>query len=248
MNDFFIKLRFGIMRMLGLNLVINNQQQLLSTQQEIKKALIFNSTVCESEWLRHKSFSPGGWAVDFGFLYTLYRVLNDMHPQSILEFGLGQSSKMVHQYAHFVENVKAVTGEHDKEWIGFFEKGKSGEYPVNIVKLDLEEVVYKGEKTRSFRNVSEIFKGQTFDLILVDAPFGSPRYSRSQILELVPQNLAKRFCIIIDDYDREGEKETVRELLSRFKELDIAVCANVYSGSKSHCLICSEDLKFLTSL
>ena len=84
------------------------------------KANLFRDTIQDSEWLRYKNFSPGGWAVDYGVLYTLYRVLNDMKPKNIIEFGLGQSSKMFHQYGAYYRDTKIITCEHNNDWISFF--------------------------------------------------------------------------------------------------------------------------------
>src|SRR5690554_4093444 len=86
-----------------MKLVRNNK-----IQSEILIAQKFNNTIVDSKWLQYKSFSPGGWAVDYSFLYTLYRVLNDKKYTKILEFGLGQSSKMIHQYGDFFKEVNAL--------------------------------------------------------------------------------------------------------------------------------------------
>jgi len=40
--------------------------------------MIFNNTIIDCEWLKYKNFSPGSWACDYAYLYTLFRVLNDM--------------------------------------------------------------------------------------------------------------------------------------------------------------------------
>ncbi len=227
--------------------IIENQHTIIITQTEILKAQIFNSSIEGCEWLVNKSFSPGVWAADYGLLYTLFRVVTEMKPNNILEFGLGQSSKIIHQYANFFK-VKATTCEHDSEWISFFNEGKCGEYPIDITQVELEEIEYKGEKTLSIKNIDKLFEGNQFDLIVVDAPFGSDHYSRSQIITLAEHNLSKRFCIIIDDYERVGEQETVNDVLKLLEDNDVKYCCKQYYSSKSHFLICSQELKFLTSL
>lgn len=231
--------------------LLNNQyeiKQKLATQQtEILKGLIFNNTITDSEWLQYKSFSPGAWAADYGLLYTLYRVLNGMKPQSIIEFGLGQSSKMIHQYAkHY--GAKAITCEHDSKWIDFFRNECNEKYLVNIKSLELETINYKGYETLTYKNILQEFENDKFELILVDGPFGSDHYSRPQIVDLAKNNLHSRFCIIIDDCERQGEQETTKEVLEVLKEQGVECCFTTYSASKRHTLICSSDLKFLTSL
>lgn len=241
---YFLLRRFRIFDILA------NQNKIISqypTQLEILNALKFNSTIADSEWLKFKSFSPGGWAADYGLLYTLYRVVGSMKPQSILEFGLGQSSKILHQYANFY-NVNAITCEHDENWVSFFLDGNDIKYPINISLQELQEIEYKGYKTLSYKNILNNFSNQKFDLIVVDAPFGSEHYSRSQIIDFAKHSLNKRFCIIIDDYERNGEQETFEELKKTLAENNISYTCTIYKSSKQHCLLCSKDLSFLTSL
>ena len=240
-----------IRQIIGVEKLQNRQEEIFGMEQEILSALKFNSTIIESEWLMHKSFSPGESAVNYAFLYTLYRVLSSIKPGKILEFGLGQSSKMVHQYAHFY-NAQAVTVEHDKEWVDFFLQSKEGDYPVEIKLLDLETIEIKGEKALSYKNCKDAFQGQKFDLIIVDGPFGFlpeyMKYSRPQIIELVQENVSDNFIIIVDDYNREGEKNTVNEVFTYFENNGIEYVFCEYKSNKSHMLITTPRLKFLTSL
>jgi len=249
------KIKRYIRKQLRITQILENQEQikkqldlLLMQNEELLKSSVFNNSIIDSKWLKHKSFSPGGWAVDYTFLYTLYRVLTGMRPKSILEFGLGQSSKLIHQYAHFYEDVDAVTYEHDPKWIEFFKCNTDSDYNFSIKLIELENITYKGVETLSYKDIDKEYQDRQYDLVVVDAPFGSNRYSRPQILELAKTNLADSFCIIIDDYNREGEKETGRELMNILDEKNINYLSVVYGGSKQHFLMCSENLGFLTTL
>lgn len=241
------KLFHFILKKFRISELLENQYSIITTQTEILNAHIFNSTIEGCEWLEYKSFSPGRSAADYGLLYTLFRVVSEMKPTNIIEFGLGQSSKIIHQYANYF-HAKATTCEHDFEWISFFNEGRDGDYPIDITKVDLEEVEYKGQKTLSIKDVDVLFAGNQYDFLVVDGPFGSKHYSRSQIISLAEHNLSDRFCIVIDDYERIGEQETVNELLRVLKEKGIKFSCRSYKSSKTHFLICSQDLKFLTSL
>ena len=143
-----------------------------AVQAEILRGMIFNSTITDSEWLKFKSFSPGEWAADYGLLYTLYRVLGGMKPKSIAEFGLGQSSKMIHQYAGFFE-AEAVTYEHDEDWVRFFNECREGAYDVHVQLVGLETVKYKGFDTVTYQDIGKVMAGKVFDFVLVDGPYGS---------------------------------------------------------------------------
>ena len=216
-------------------------------QWELYQATRFHDSIKDSPWLKYKSFSLGGWAADYGLMYTIFRTLNAMKPMNILEFGLGQTSKMVHQYAKYI-NANAITCEHDEKWVEFFNNSKDGDYPINVQMMNLQTIQYKGHDTLTYEDCSKTFSNQQFELILVDGPFGSDHFSRSQIIDLAKKNLAQRFCIIIDDYERLGEQETMEEVQNVFKANNRSFCCCVYSAEKQHMLICSTDLKFLTTL
>jgi len=242
---------------LGITQILENQEQimkflssqfihLISQNNELLKSIIYNNSIDSCEWLKYRNFSPGWFAVDYTFLYTLFRVLEGMKPESILEFGLGESSKLIHQYANFHSEVFAVTGEHDAKWAEFFLDNMAIKYNINIKILELEDIVYKGENTLSYKNVEQEFKNNMFDLIIVDGPFGRGRkYARTQILYLAKNNLKEKFCIIVDDYNREGEKNTVKDLMALLSADGRKFIHSVYYGSKQHILICSENLKYL---
>lgn len=248
------KIGQAILQKLHLRDILNQNNEILlalkkqeGIQNELLKAEVFNSTIADSEWLRYKSFSPGRWAVDYALLYTLYRTLTAMKPTKIIEFGLGQSSKMIHQYAIFYQS-KAITIEHDQAWIDFFRSGLEGNYDINIQLLDLATIEYNGFETLTYKNFNSFFSDEKFDIILVDAPFGSKRYSRSQIVDMAHNNLSDSFCIIIDDTERQGEKDTIAEVCKVLDEKKIKYYSTTYTTIKSHTVICSENLRFLTTL
>lgn len=216
-------------------------------QWELYQATRFHDSIIDSPWLKYKSFSLGGWAADYGLMYTIFRTLNAMRPMNILEFGLGQTSKMLHQYAKYF-NANAITCEHDEKWVEFFNNSKDGDYSVNVKMMNLQTIPYKGYDTLTYEDCSRVFSNQRFDLIIVDGPFGSDHFSRSQIVDISKNNLAQRFCIIIDDYERPGEQETMEEVQNVLKGDNVPYCCRVYSAEKEHMLICSPDLEFLTTM
>jgi len=52
----------------------------------------------------------------------------------------------------------------------------------------------------------------------------------------------------MDDYNREGEKETMQEVMDILNSEKKEYLYRVYSGEKEHLLVCSKDLKFLTTI
>ncbi|MBR4690266.1 MAG: hypothetical protein IKO90_07365 [Bacteroidales bacterium] len=243
-----------IRRIQGVNTIQCEQHELRESikrleinQKEILNAHRFSDTIKESEWLKNKSFSAGGPALDYGALYTMYRILDSIHPKNILEFGLGQSSRMIYQYVDFYKDTQAVTYEHDEEWISFFKEIVKGQYPLNIYKTELQETIYNGKNTLTYKDNCKELLGQKFDFIFVDGPFGSEHYSRSQILHLIPYVLDKTFCVMIDDEGRKGEQETISDMERILNDNRIDYYKRVYCSMKNHIVICSKDLRFLTT-
>ncbi|MEZ0129886.1 hypothetical protein AB9T88_09035 [Flavobacterium sp. LBUM151] len=86
-------------------------------------------------------------------------------------------------------------------------------------------------------------------MYIIDGPFGSPNYSRFDVYTLA-EKLSKEdeFIILIDDYDRHGERETVNELLKMFKNKEIDIFRETYKGVKSVTAIVTKKYKYVASL
>lgn len=234
---------------------INKLEQTIQEVKGISKEIlwgeIFNNTIFNSSWLTDKSFSPGRWAVGYQYLYSVYRILNIAKPKSILELGLGQSTKLLSQYAQSNREIKHIVVEHDPEWIEFYKQENN--LTVNTKILKLERIIreYKGDNNiLAFKDFKESLHGLKFDFISIDAPLGAygKVYARIDILEILPDCLNEDFVIIIDDYNRNGEKHTVNEIEQSLKRNGIVYVKGIYYGEKQCMVICSEKLKFICSM
>jgi len=224
-------------------------QEILQAEEATRNGLLFSQAIQDCPWLKSKGFSISyfGWSMDALALHNLFRILEDVKPKNILEFGLGQSSKIIHQYADFYK-INALTIEHDKDWIDYI-KTHASQINFNILQEDLEEVVINGIKTLSYRNSKEwVEAGEGDDiLIVVDGPFGQDHYSRPQVLDFVLK-LGKNFCIFMHDAERSGEQETLSLLCEKLSQNGIEFLRKDYGYVRQHTVICSKSWKFLTSI
>lgn len=214
-------------------------------------AQVFKDTILDSSWLKDKTFSPGRWAAGYPYLYALYRVLNEAKPKRILELGLGQTTRMISQYAAANPDVKHFVVENDSSWIEFFKSGYEKLDNTEIVQLDLEMVQYKNvDGVRTYKGFAERFAGRQFDLICVDAPWAGDMlyYARIDILSIIPTCLDNDFVIIVDDYDRKTEQETVAAIIKCLESNDIDYKRGIYRGKKDTALICAMHKSFLASM
>lgn len=229
----------------------NHAWQGLRSAEEIIWAEIFNNVISNSSWLINKSFSAGRWAVGYQYLYVVYRILNEIRPKKILELGLGQSTRLLAQYAAHDVEVQHTIVEHDPTWIRFFQQDFQLPFNSKIVQLEREYRTFReDDHVLTFKNFKETFANQKFDFISIDAPLGGEAivYARVDILDLLPEILAESFIIIVDDFNRQGEKNTIAVLENILQEREITYAKGVYSGKKDCIVICSENLKFVCSM
>lgn len=214
-------------------------------------AEIFNNIISDSLWLKNTTFSAGRTAVGYPYLYVMYRVLNEIKPQHILDLGLGQTTRMIAQYASSHEDAEHFVVEHNQEWIDFFRRDFALSERSKIVKLDREMIAFKeAEAVRVFKGFAEQFSEIKFDFISIDAPLGMDmkQYSRIDVLKMLPNCLADDFIIMIDDTERPGETNTVNAMREQLKQSGIAFATGRYSGDKDCTVICSKNLKFVCSM
>ncbi|GAO45226.1 hypothetical protein [Flavihumibacter petaseus] len=218
---------------------------------EIYWAQVFNNTISGSSWLTKQAFSPGRWAAGYPFLYILYRILNETKPQSILEFGLGETTKLTYQYLCNVQTQqqkKLLVIEQDENWLRFFEQNFPG-VSKNVLLREIGKGQVKGAEVFQYKDLLEGIGNQQFNLVLVDGPWGSPQYSRYQIVSLVENDkIAADFIIVIDDVNREGESMTLQEVKLALQKKNIPFEEGVYQGVKDTAILVSPQYKFLTSL
>lgn len=227
------------------------ERAILRASNEDVWASVFHDAVAESPWLKKRTFYPGRWAAGYQLLYVLYRTLNDFHPTSILELGLGQTTRVIAQYAAYASECHHIVVEHDREWIDIFNKEFELSDNSEIVRLDIDKKVFNDTApTTVYVGFGEKFKGQKFDLISIDAPFGGNEltYSRMDTLQLLPDCLKEDFVILLDDYNREAERNMIELVKKVLTEHDIKFNTGVYRGNKDTFMITSESLRFLCTM
>ena len=227
----------------------HNNYELNIQLKELEWAHIYHDSIRGQAFINELSLNIGRWAGNYSFFYVLNRILRDTKPKKILEHGLGESTKMISAYLkNELLDSKHVIVEHDQGWIDNFLRSNSLSNRSTIVPLKLKEVEFDGFKTVVYDAYEEIAKEQ-FDLILIDGPFGSDRFSRMNVLSNI-RNLRPEdsFIIIMDDVHRKGEQDTFNLIKNILAENQIIFHSNVYDGNKSIGIVVSEEFKFCSSM
>lgn len=237
----------------GLTTLIKTE---IGKQDELLWANIFHDAIKGSRWFDNSiSLNPGRWALGYPACYILYQILEQALPNSILELGLGTSTKFTGSYVSWRKKetqVKHYVVEHDEDWIEF-NKEKLDYEQMELVQLEnitvKENMPETGEtEITMYAEFVSTFKDKKFDLIIIDAPYGSEGYSRVDCIGILPECLKESFVIMLDDYDRMGEKRTAQLFMNALTNAGIPFATGVYQGEKATLIITSKDLKFLCSL
>ena len=217
------------------------------TLDELYYADIFNSTIVGSSWWKY-GISPGNMAVGYSFLYALYRILDDIKPTNILELGLGQSSLMTTAYAQDKKgSVKHTIIEHDHSWIDFFKHKLHGDN-YSIFTPDLLVADVEGHNVNVYDDISPVMKGEKYDLMIIDAPFGSEFISRIDTLDYIPECLSDDFILMLHDASRPGEQNTIKMIENILNEGNVKFSKGYYRGRAYTYVATSESRRFITTL
>ena len=242
---------------LSIKTIIRNTHYFLN--KEILYANIFKDTICESNWLMKKDFSLNLGAASYLLMYYLYRILDDTQPKNILELGLGQTTKMTSQYAKFNDDAKVFVVDDDEEWIDTFSNKLSLTDNCTLNYVPSEIFNYDNSENKRYKDLNNYVKDEKFDLIIIDGPmsfifedgkFGGKgkycKYSRSNVWDLIENNVAEDFIILIDDSHRAGEKRTINHLEKILRKNNIKFYSVNCSSTNDIYIICTERYKFVT--
>lgn len=216
--------------------------------RELEWAHIFHDSIRGRDWLEKLPLNIGRWAGNYSLFYILTRILIDYKPKNIIEFGLGESTKLI---STFIKNELFASNhvilEQSSEWIEKFQSIFSIIENSKIIHLPVIECKVNKYLTFSYKDVEKTIN-EKFDLYIVDGPTGSDRFSRNDICKLADKlTINDEFIILIDDYDRKGEKDTAKELIDILNKKGIPLNIRKYIGNKEQLIIATEKYKFSVS-
>jgi hypothetical protein len=215
--------------------------------KEVEWANIYHDSIRDNDELQKLSLKIGRWAGNYSFFFLVHRILKDFQPQKIVEFGLGESSKFISAYNRSIGDFhEHIVIEQDNNWENIF----NDSFPNDNIKIQYQPLQKKkihGFEYNGYENIEKI--PSDADLYIVDGPFGSPNYSRYDILHVLEEvDHSKEFILVFDDYNRKGEQETANDILKMFEAKNKKVYFIKYEGSKAQFVLVTEKYKYVLSL
>ena len=224
------------------------QKQNLLLTQELEWAHVFHDSIKGKPWLENLSLNIGRWAGSYSFFYILHRILQDYKPNSILEMGLGESTKFISTYLqNYLTTTSHFIVEHDVNWANTFVEKFNLTSHSTILHCALEQKEVNGFTTNSYGNLQNQINSK-FELYIIDGPFGSDRYSRYDMFNLAQTLVpSDEFIILFDDTHRKGEEDTINAIIHLLEQKQIPVFVQSYEGVKKSTIVATSKYKFATS-
>ena len=229
------------------NEIKNTQKNIEAFERENFYANVLRDSTYNSNWLVDKAFTLTGGAANYSFIFSLFKILEDIEPINILEFGLGQTSKVTTQYVINREpNANLIIIEHDDNWISTFSKKLTLNEKIQICQKNIINSEINNIAIDKYDNLDDIISNKKFDLIVIDGPLGYDRtYPRTNVLDIIPKNLAQEFVILLDDAERLGEQNTAKLIFNKLEEHNIEYLKSYKNGLKKQLIITSPNYKFI---
>ena len=222
--------------------------EIKSEIREIEWAHNFQNSIRGIKELENLPIYPGRWAGSYAFFYVLCRILTEYKFSSILELGLGESTKFISEINKYCGNqFRHIIIEQDEKWANNFinRKNPNNNFEIKICPLAINKI--NGYEVYCYSELSELMN-TVFDFYIIDGPWGSDRFSRYDLILLIEKiTLHDDFLILFDDTNRQGEKDTLQVLFEKLKSKNIEFYYGNYVGNKTCTVIASEKYKFCTS-
>ena len=226
-----------------------NQKEILKFSKELNWANVYHDSIKGYKFLEYLPLNTGRWAGSYAFFYVLNRILTDYPPSSILELGLGESTKFISAFLNNdkLPNCKHLVIEEDESWLNLYLSKFSQSERTEVRIKSTETISVENLYTKVYSDFNEVLN-KKFDLYIIDGPKGSRHFSRYDLVKIVqifsPQD---EFILLIDDYERLGERETIEKARIILKNKGVLVYESVYYGLKNVLLIATERYKHTRS-
>lgn len=181
------------------------------------------------------------------FLYFEQNI-NRFSAQGILEFGLGESTKFISTFIYAKNPAcRHLVLEENEKWKNRYLLSNKITSASKIEICKLYEELVNGHTTFKYEGLDEKLKDK-FDLYIIDGPIGSKHFSRYDLTNIANSlEPGDEFIIIIDDFQRIGEKETVKVMMEIFDNKTIKVYQIGFSGIKEILVLTTEKYKSIST-
>ena len=177
-------------------------------------------------------FYPVGGAANHSLLYVIARIMNELDVRNVVELGAGETTILLDRMRRATgRDCMIRTVEHDASWVDRIRS----QVEHSVVYAPLRPAVADGV-TISYYDAEPGMFGAGVDLAIIDGPSASNPGERNRRLgafDLLKNNLASDFVLVIDDWERSGEMRLACMFESYFKGRKVDYAANTLRADRS---------------
>lgn len=190
---------------------------------------------------------PGGYAASASLLLEVFRTMETLRPDAVLECGSGESTGILAHYARRHPECSVVSLENQADWSASVERRFLSEGPRNLhlITAPLEEVSGQdGECYGWYKStaVDQALRNRPFDIVLIDGPSGRSGVGRAGILSRLPDLISDRFVLYFDDADSALYRSDVAAIQTSLKKHKRDFIMKVINGEKQVAVFASAGL------
>jgi len=187
----------------------------IAMQKELMYQSLFDIQ-CRNRGITNDFYAVGA-AASHGLMYLLFRLFDEYDIRSVVEFGSGQTTRLIDRIKK--PGTRHVCYENSPDWHALVApRLTTCDYRLK----PLEEVTIDTQRVQWYSGV----EAQNFDLLLIDGPVGTERFSRFGCVELIRSHISKDFLIIMDDGQRRGEQDTVAHIVDLLQKAGLVFRMN----------------------
>ena len=192
---------------------------------------------------------PGGYAANATLLLEIFRVLETLRPNAVLECGSGESTGILAYHARRHPDCSVVSLEDQPAWSAKIEhRFLAGGKPANfeLVTAPLDTVADEDDNRRKWYKgeaVDRALSDRRFNLILVDGPSGRSGAGRAGLLSRFPHLIDEQFVLFFDDASSSIYKSDIAAIAAALKKYGRAFVTKTLTGEKEVAVFASPDLK-----
>ncbi|MBL8190071.1 MAG: hypothetical protein JNK38_18800 [Acidobacteria bacterium] len=192
---------------------------------------LFRELRLNAQWL-NATLIPTGGAADYKRLYLLLRVLTELSPGSVIEFGAGQTTKILSAYKRH-SGADVVTIEHDPFWSEQVQQSLStSTYQLHCCPLiEFNSPVFGSYHWYDLSKAGEI-GSRKFNVFLIDGPVGAAKWSRVGIVKAFFDLNAGEWLVIWDDLHRAADLESFAAFIQALRERKLEFGYAIFNGLK----------------
>lgn len=220
------------------SLPIYDETELDRIRKDVVSIDLLHRIQAQFEWSQIPLFPIAG-AADHKLLYILIRALGEYQVERVVEFGVGQSTHVLNAYARST-GKSVVSIEQDERWAGDVVKDPATCHVVVHCPLVRYENDVWGQYWWYDESILRRHFDVGFDLVLIDGPIGTNRYSRVGIVDHIDRLLKNDWLLIWDDVHRLGDLQSFIQLIKKLQGKQISFDYALLTGSKSIGIVFSK--------